>query len=114
MVETVKSTGGSGVASTDEEILQAMELLAETEGHLHRTGRRRDACRCVPLVRRGVIPADESVVVCITGNGYKTAAETIAARVPRPSRSAARSPTSKLPAKRGIDRRCGVRRRRRS
>ena len=28
-----------------------------------------------------MIPPDESVVVCITGNGYKTAAETIATRV---------------------------------
>jgi threonine synthase len=37
------------------------------------------------LVRRGVIPPNESVVVCITGNGYKTAAETIQPR--RPARS---------------------------
>ena len=29
----------------------------------------------------GVIARDESVVVCITGNGYKTAAETIGTRV---------------------------------
>ena len=29
---TVNATGGSGVSSSDEEILQAMELLAETEG----------------------------------------------------------------------------------
>ena len=32
VVRTVNATGGSGVASSDEEILQAMELLAETEG----------------------------------------------------------------------------------
>ena len=32
VVRTVKSTGGTGITSTDEEILQAMELLAETEG----------------------------------------------------------------------------------
>ena len=29
-----------------------------------------------------MIPRDESVVVCITGNGYKTAAETVAPRLP--------------------------------
>jgi threonine synthase len=34
------------------------------------------------LIRRGIIPPDESVVVCITGNGYKTAAETIGPRLP--------------------------------
>ena len=25
------------------------------------------------LIARGVIPRDESIVICITGNGYKTA-----------------------------------------
>jgi len=36
-------------------------------------------------VRRGVIKKNESVVVCITGNGYKTA-EVMADRVERPIR----------------------------
>jgi hypothetical protein len=36
------------------------------------------------LIRRGVIAADESLVVCITGNGYKTATETIGGRVQKP------------------------------
>jgi len=37
------------------------------------------------LVRRGVIKPNESVVVCITGNGYKTA-EVMQDRVERPTR----------------------------
>ena len=50
--------------------------------HLHRTGGRRDARRRDPArAAAASIPANESVVVCITGNGYKTAAETIASRV---------------------------------
>ena len=36
-------------------------------------------------MRRGVIKPNESVVVCITGNGYKTA-EVMADRVERPVR----------------------------
>jgi threonine synthase len=36
-------------------------------------------------VRRGVIKSNESVVVCITGNGYKTA-EVMGDRVEQPVR----------------------------
>ena len=81
VVKTVKATGGTGVASSDEEILQAMELLAETEGIFTEPAGGATLAGAVSLVRSGVIPSDESVVVCITGNGYKTAAETIATRV---------------------------------
>jgi threonine synthase len=81
VVKTVKETGGSGVASTDEEILQAMELLAETEGVFTEPAGGATLAGAVKLVASGVIPSNESVVVCITGNGYKTAAETIATRV---------------------------------
>jgi threonine synthase len=81
VVKTVKATGGSGVASSDEEILQAMELLAETEGIFTEPAGGATLAGAVSLVRSGVIPSDESVVVCITGNGYKTAAETISTRV---------------------------------
>ncbi len=81
VVRTVNATGGSGIASTDEEILQAMELLAETEGIFTEPAGGATLAGAVQLVRSGVIPPNESVVVCITGNGYKTAAETIASRV---------------------------------
>jgi len=81
VVRTVKSTGGTGVASSDDEILQAMELLAETEGVFTEPAGGATLAGAIQLVRNGVIPSNESVVVCITGNGYKTAAETIASRV---------------------------------
>ena len=81
VVRTVKSTGGTGVASSDEEILQAMELLAETEGVFTEPAGGATLAGTIQLVRSGVIPSNESVVVCITGNGYKTAAETIGSRV---------------------------------
>jgi threonine synthase len=82
VVKTVRDTGGSGVASTDEEILEAMELLAEMEGIFTEPAGGATLAGAMQLVRSGTIPLDESVVVCITGNGYKTAAETIATRVP--------------------------------
>jgi threonine synthase len=76
--------GGTGVASTDEQILQAMELLAETEGIFTEPAGGATLAGAIQLVQSGVIRSDESVVVCITGNGYKTAAETIASRVRSP------------------------------
>jgi threonine synthase len=81
VVRTVTATGGSGVMSSDEEILQAMELLAETEGIFTEPAGGATLAGTVKLVQAGAIAPDESVVVCITGNGYKTAAETIAGRV---------------------------------
>ena len=39
----------------------------------------------IDLVKRGVIGRDESVVVCITGNGYKTA-EVVNGRLKEPVR----------------------------
>jgi threonine synthase len=84
VVETVHSTGGSGVASSDEEILGAIQLLAETEGIFTEPAGGATLAGAVSLIRRGVIAEDDSVVVCITGNGYKTAAETVAGRLPKP------------------------------
>ena len=46
------------------------------------------AC-AIKLIENGSIPRDESIVVCITGNGYKTA-EVMASRVTAAVSSAAR------------------------
>jgi threonine synthase len=84
VVRTVKETGGTGVASTDEEILAAIVLLAETEGIFTEPAGGATLAGAVSLIRAGAIPRHESVVVCITGNGYKTAAEVLGGRVPKP------------------------------
>lgn len=84
VVRTVTSTGGSGVASSDEEILQAIELLAETEGIFTEPAGGATLAGAIKLVKSRAIAPDQSVVVCITGNGYKTAAETIGSRVAPP------------------------------
>jgi threonine synthase len=84
VVRTVISTGGSGVASTDEDILSAMQLLAETEGIFTEPAGGATLAGAMSLIRDGRIPPDESVVVVITGNGYKTAAETLGDRLEKP------------------------------
>jgi threonine synthase len=85
VVSTVTATGGAGVASSDEEIIAAMQLLAETEGIFTEPAGGATLAGAVSLIRAGRIPSDESVVVVITGNGYKTAAETLGDRLPRPA-----------------------------
>ncbi len=72
VVQTVRATGGAGAAVSDADIVAAIQLLAETEGIFTEPAGGTTLAGAIELVRRGVIGRDESVVVCITGNGYKT------------------------------------------
>ena len=85
VVKVVNETGGSGAMVTDPEILDAIDLLARTEGIFTEPAGGTTLAATRALVRRGVIKPNESVVVCITGNGYKTA-EVMGDRVERPVR----------------------------
>jgi threonine synthase len=60
-------------------------LLAETEGIFTEPAGGTTLAATMDLVKRGIIPRDESIVVCITGNGYKTA-EVVADRLTPPVR----------------------------
>ncbi|HET9360286.1 MAG TPA: threonine synthase [Vicinamibacterales bacterium] len=82
VLRVVRETGGSGAMVSDEEILDAIELLARTEGIFTEPAGGTTLAAARALVKRGVIKRNESVVVCITGNGYKTA-EVMAERVER-------------------------------
>jgi threonine synthase len=73
VIQSVRSTGGSGAAVTDGQIIEAIQLLAETEGIFTEPAGGTTLAATIDLIRRGVIGRDESVVVCVTGNGYKTA-----------------------------------------
>ena len=73
VLEAVRSTGGAGSAVSDTQIVDAIQLLAETEGIFTEPAGGTTLAATIDLVRRGVIEPDESVVVCVTGNGYKTA-----------------------------------------
>jgi len=85
VVRVVKETGGAAAMATDEEILDAVQLLAQTEGIFTEPAGGTTLAVTRTLVKRGVIKPHESVVVCITGNGYKTA-EVMFDRVATPTR----------------------------
>jgi threonine synthase len=73
VVQTVRQSGGSGAAVSDAQIVEAIQLLAENEGIFTEPAGGTTLAAAIDLIRRGVVAPDESVVVCITGNGYKTA-----------------------------------------
>jgi threonine synthase len=73
VIQCVKATGGAGAAVPDAAIVGAIQLLAETEGIFTEPAGGTTLAATIDLIGRGVIPRDESIVVCITGNGYKTA-----------------------------------------
>ena len=73
VLRTVRESGGTGAAATDPEILDAIALLARTEGIFTEPAGGTTLAVARKLIEQGVIDRDESTVVCITGNGYKTA-----------------------------------------
>jgi threonine synthase len=83
VVRVLKESGGTGAKVDDAEILDAIQLLAQTEGIFTEPAGGTTLAAARALIRRGVIKPDESVVVCVTGNGYKTA-EVMGDRVDRP------------------------------
>jgi threonine synthase len=72
VLQTLRDTGGSATMVSDEEILSTIQLLAETEGIFTEPAGGATLAGAIALVKNGTIPADEPVVVCVTGNGYKT------------------------------------------
>ena len=72
VLESIRATGGSGAAVSDDQIVAAIRLLAETEGIFTEPAGGTTLAGAIDLISRGVIPRDEAIVVCITGNGYKT------------------------------------------
>lgn len=84
VVKVVKETGGSGAMVSDDEILDAVQLLARTEGIFTEPAGGTTLAATRALIKRGVIKPNESVVICITGNGYKTA-EVMMDRVAKPT-----------------------------
>ena len=68
----VQETGGALEAVTDAEIVEAIALLARTEGIFAETAGGVTIGVLKKLVRAGRIDPDECVVAYITGNGLKT------------------------------------------
>jgi threonine synthase len=68
---------------SDEEILDGITLLAQTEGIFTEPAGGTEVAVAKKLIHTGRIPRDESIVISITGNGYKTL-EVVAGRVEKP------------------------------
>jgi threonine synthase len=71
-IEVAKKTNGNIESVTDAEIIEAMKLLAETEGIFTETAGGTTVAVLKKLVEAGKIDPDETTVVYITGNGLKT------------------------------------------
>jgi len=69
---TVGGSGGWAEDISDDEIVEAIKLLASTEGIFTETAGGVTLGVTKKLIEQGRIPRDESIVVCITGNGLKT------------------------------------------
>ena len=85
VVKVVNETGGAGAMVSDDEILDAIQLLASTEGIFTEPAGGTTVAATRALIQKGAIKATDSVVICVTGNGYKTA-EVMAGRVDAPVR----------------------------
>jgi threonine synthase len=75
-VKTIRESGGVAESATDTEILDAIELLAKTEGIFAEPAGGVTVAILKKLVENGEISPDENVVCYVTGNGLK-ATETI-------------------------------------
>jgi threonine synthase len=70
--KVVKDSNGWGESASDREIVDAIKLLAKTEGIWTEPAGGTTLAAAIKLIQSGRIPKDESIVVCITGNGLKT------------------------------------------
>jgi threonine synthase len=68
----IRDTGGWSEDVNDEAIVEAMRLLAETEGVWAETAGGVTLAVARKLIEQGKIDRDGSIVLCITGNGLKT------------------------------------------
>ncbi len=82
-IRTMKDTGGSAEDVTDEEVIAGIRLLAEYAGIFAETAGGVTVASAKKLIESGKIPRNESIVLCITGHGLKTA-EAVAGKCGEP------------------------------
>src|ERR1043165_5798533 len=71
-LRVMKDTGGAAEDVTDDEVREGIKLLPEHEGIFAATAGGVTVGVAKKLIASGVIPATDSAVLCITGNGLKT------------------------------------------
>jgi threonine synthase len=72
-VRAMRESGGWAAAVTDDELVAGIRLLAETTGIFAETAGGVTVAAALALAASGRLKADDEVVLCITGNGLKTA-----------------------------------------
>ena len=70
--QVIKESTGFGEDVSDEEIIDAIKLLAKTEGIFTETAGGVTLASAIKLIKAGYIKKDGLTVLCITGNGLKT------------------------------------------
>ncbi|MDX8377821.1 MAG: threonine synthase [Mariprofundales bacterium] len=68
----ILNSGGWAEDVSDAEVIAGMRLLAETEGIFTETAGGVTVACAKKLIETGKLPRNESIVLCITGNGLKT------------------------------------------
>jgi threonine synthase len=71
-IRTMRETGGHAEDVSDDEVVSGIRLLAETAGIFAETAGGVTVACARKLIEYGLIPRDESIVLCITGHGLKT------------------------------------------
>ena len=71
-LKAMSQSGGQGVAVSDDEVVEGIKLLAETEGIFAETAGGVVVAGLKRLIERGHVDAEELVVAFITGAGLKT------------------------------------------
>jgi threonine synthase len=71
-LDVVRSSGGALAAVTDDELVEAILLLARTEGIFAETAGGVTIATLAKLAAAGVVRPDERVVAYVTGHGLKT------------------------------------------
>jgi threonine synthase len=72
VLKAVRESGGWAESATDDEIIEGITLLARTEGIFTEPAGGTTVAVTKKLIDQGHIPRDESIVISVTGNGYKT------------------------------------------
>jgi threonine synthase len=72
VLRAVRESGGWGEVATDPEIIDAIKLLARTEGIFAEPAGGTTLAVTLKLIAQKRIAPEDTVVVSITGNGYKT------------------------------------------
>jgi len=83
--QTIIGSGGWAAKPTDDEVVAAMRMLAETEGIFTETAGGATLGATIKLIQGGQIGKDDGpVVICVTGNGMKTQ-DPLVGRLPEPA-----------------------------